>query len=90
MDLSFIQSKIYDIRGVKVMLDYDLAEIYQVETKNLNLSVKRNMRRFPPDFMFQLTADEWNCLRLQNETSKPAYSLNSSTKRWQVFNPAIS
>jgi len=52
------------------MLDFDLAEMYQVETKNLNLSVKRNMRRFPSDFMFQLTVDEWNSLRLQNETSK--------------------
>ena len=52
------------------MLDFDLAEMYQVETKNLNLSVKRNMRRFPSDFMFQLSADEWNSLRLQNETSK--------------------
>ena len=52
------------------MFDFDLAEMYQVETKNLNLSVKRNIRRFPSDFMFQLTKEEWNSLRLQIETSK--------------------
>ena len=54
----------------KVILDFDLAEMYQVDTKNLNLSVKRNIRRFPSDFMFQLVVDEWNNLRFQNETSK--------------------
>ena len=52
------------------MLDFDLAELYRVETKNLNLSVKRNIRRFPTDFMFQLSDEEWNSLRLQIETSK--------------------
>ena len=57
-ELANIQKNIYVIRGFNVMLDFDLAGIYQVETKNLNLSVKRNMKRFPPDFMFQLTADE--------------------------------
>lgn len=70
MELSVIQSKIYEIRGQRVMLDTDLAELYQVETKSLNLSVKRNLKRFPPDFMFQLTKDEWDSLRLQIETSK--------------------
>ena len=50
------------------MLDRDLAEMYVVETKNLNLSVKRNFKRFPLDFMFPLTTDEWQSLRLQNET----------------------
>ena len=70
MELTLIQSKIYEIRGLKVMLDFDLAEMYQVETKSLNLSVKRNMKRFPSDFMFQLTKDEWDNLRLQIETSK--------------------
>ena len=69
VELSIIQS-IHEIRGVRVILDFDLARRYQVETKSLNLSVKRNIRRFPPDFMFQLTSDEWNSLRLQNETSK--------------------
>jgi hypothetical protein len=70
MELQLIQNKIYEIRGYKVMLDFDLAGIYQVETKNLNLSVKRNIQRFPSDFMFQLTDVEWDSLRLQFETSK--------------------
>ena len=54
-ELQIIQSKIYEIRNVKVMLDKDLAELYQVTTGNLNKAVKRNIKRFPPDFMFQLT-----------------------------------
>jgi hypothetical protein len=70
MDLELIQRKIYEIRGQRVMLDFDLATLYQVETKSLNLSVKRNLKRFPPDFMFQLASDEWDNLRLQNETSR--------------------
>jgi hypothetical protein len=70
IDLLSIQHKIHEIRGYKVMLDFDLAAMYQVETKNLNLSVKRNMKRFPFDFMFQLTNEEWGNLRLQIETSK--------------------
>ena len=57
-----IQDIIYDIRGVKVMLDYDLAAIYGVETRSLNQAVKRNMERFPPDFMFKLTKEEWLAL----------------------------
>ena len=70
MEIALIQSKIYTIRNSKVMLDFDLSELYRVETKNLNLSVKRNIRRFPTDFMFQLSVEEWNSLRLQIETSK--------------------
>jgi len=70
MSIEKIQTKIYEIRGLKVMLDFDLAELYEVETKNLNLSVKRNQKRFPPDFMFQLSDLEWKSLRLQIETSK--------------------
>jgi len=69
VELSIIQN-IHEIRGYKVMLDFDLAARYGVETKNLNLAVKRNIRRFPPDFMFQLSQEEWNTLRLQFETSK--------------------
>ncbi len=69
MQVQSIQSKIYEIRGQKVMLDFDLAELYEVPTKNLNLSVKRNIKRFPDDFMFQLTKSEWNGLRFQFETS---------------------
>lgn len=68
MTLQNITTKIYEIRGIKVMLDYDLAELYQVPTKSLNLSVKRNIQRFPEDFMFQLSLEEWNSLRFQIET----------------------
>ena len=67
--LELIQSKIYEIRGQKVMLDKDLAELYQVEVRVLNQSVKRNMKRFPPDFMFQLTKEEWEYLKSQFVTS---------------------
>lgn len=59
MQLQVIQTKIFEIRGQKVMLDYDLAELYETETRALKQSVKRNMNRFPPDFMFQLTKTEW-------------------------------
>ena len=59
MELQTIQSKIYEIRDVKVMLDFDLAEMYHVETRVLNQAVKRNLNRFPTDFMFQLSPDEW-------------------------------
>jgi hypothetical protein len=62
-EIQTIQSKIYEIRGQRVMLDRDLAELYQVTTGNLNKAVKRNIRRFPPDFMFQLTKDEFNRLK---------------------------
>lgn len=58
-DLEIIQNKIYEIRGQRVMLDRDLAILYGVETKVLNQSVKRNIERFPPDFMFQLTKEEF-------------------------------
>ncbi len=70
MQLQTIQNSIYEVRGQKVMLDFDLAEMYEVLTKNLNLAVKRNIKRFPQDFMFQLTKSEWDSLRLQIETSK--------------------
>ena len=63
--LQLIQSKIYEIRGQKVMLDFDLAELYQVETRVLNQSVKRNIERFPIDFMFRLTQEEWAAMSSQ-------------------------
>ena len=67
--LQLIQSKIYEIRGQKVMLDFDLAEMYGTETKYLKRSVKNNIRRFPaPDFMFELTKDEWESLRCNFST----------------------
>lgn len=59
MELKTIQSRIYEIRGQKVMLDFDLAELYQVETRVLKQAVKRNLDQFPDDFMFTLTKAEW-------------------------------
>ncbi len=65
MDLSLIQSKIYEIRGQRVMLDFDLAEMYLVETRALKQAVRRNNTRFPEDFMFELTKHELTFLRSQ-------------------------
>ena len=62
MDLQIIQNKIFEIRGCRVMLDYHLAELYQVETRALKQTVKRNIERFPGDFMFVLTKEEANLL----------------------------
>ena len=58
-ELSNIQNLIYEVRGKSVMLDFDLATIYQVETRRLKEQVKRNIERFPDDFMFQLSKSEW-------------------------------
>jgi len=70
-----IQNRIYEIRGERVMLDRDLADLYETETKALNLAVKRNIKRFPADFMFQLTKEEFDSLRFQIETSEKGTSL---------------
>jgi len=70
MDTPVIQKNIYEVRGRKIMLDRDLAKLYEVPTKSLNLAVKRNMDRFPSDFMFQLTREELSVLRFHFETSK--------------------
>ena len=64
-----IKRKIYEIRGRRVMLDSDLAGMYQVETKNLKRAVRANIERFPDDFMFELTKDEYDSLRCKNFTS---------------------
>ncbi|HKC36362.1 MAG TPA: ORF6N domain-containing protein, partial [Chitinophagaceae bacterium] len=64
-----IQNRIYEIRGEKVLLDFDLAALYEVETRVLNQAVKRNIKRFPEDFMFQLTPEEFEILRSQIVTS---------------------
>ena len=69
MDLQVIQNKIYDIRGHRVMLDFDLAVLYDTETKRLKEAVRRNIARFPGDFMFELSSDEWKILRTQFATS---------------------
>jgi len=65
MQLQKVQHKIYEIRNQKVMLDFDLSELYDVETKVLNQAVKRNIERFPVDFMFQITKSEFDSLRSQ-------------------------
>lgn len=72
---SEIQKKIYTMRNEQVMLDSDLAVFYSVETKYLNRAVKRNSDRFPKEFMFQLTEEEWDSLRYQNGTLKSSNSL---------------
>jgi hypothetical protein len=69
MELQVIQDKIYEIRGHKVMLDSDLAKLYEIDTKMLNRAVKRNADRFPQDFMFHLTANELSNLKYQIGTS---------------------
>jgi hypothetical protein len=79
MQLLQVHNKIYEIRGIKVMLDFDLAGLYDVETKVLNQSVKRNIKRFPPDFMFQLTKDEFESLKSQFVTSNKLNSLHIET-----------
>ncbi len=66
MDLQIIHSKIHHIRGYKVMLDFDLADLYDLPTKVLNQAVKRNKERFPDDFMYSLDADEWQRIREQS------------------------
>ena len=65
MEFEFIQNRIFEIRGCKVMLDFHLAEMYQVETRVLNQAVKRNIKRFPEDFMFQLMSKEFSNLMSQ-------------------------
>jgi len=69
MQIERIQNKIYEIRGQKIMLDFDLAELYEVGTKVLNQAVKRNPERFPSRFMFRLTIEEWENMRSQIVTA---------------------
>ena len=77
MDLQIIQHKIFEVRGYRVMLDYHLAELYQVETRALKQAVKRNIERFPGDFMFVLTQEEANLLLstgVSQNVIPPAYN----------------
>ena len=78
-----IQNRIYEIRGERVMLDFDLAALYEVGTKVLNQAVKRNIKRFPKDFMFRLTPDEWEAMRSQivttSENEKSMWSQTVTT-----------
>jgi hypothetical protein len=66
MELQLIQSRIYELRGMKIMLDFDLAALYEVETRTLKQAVKRNINRFPPDFMFELETEEIESMVSQN------------------------
>ena len=81
-EIQLIQNKIYEIRGRKVMIDSDLAELYQVETRVLNQAVKRNIDRFPEDFMFQLTSQEW-------ENMSSQIVMTSRTKRPKSAIPLV-
>ncbi len=73
MEIVHIQDIIYELRNEKVILDFDLAVLYEIETKALNQAVKRNHNRFPNDFMFRLTVEEWqNLMRSQNVTASQA------------------
>lgn len=77
MDLQIIQNKIFEVRGCRVMLDYHLAELYQVETRALKQAVKRNIERFPGDFIFVLTQEEANLLLsigVSQNVIPPAYN----------------
>lgn len=65
MQLNLIQQRIYEVRGFKIMLDFDLAVLYEVETRVLNQAIKRNIGSFPEDFMFRLTGNEWNMMSSQ-------------------------
>lgn len=89
-----IQSRIYEIRGERVMLDFDLATLYEVETKVLNQAVKRNIQRFPEDFMFRLSLNEWENMRSQivtayQETPNPSSQIEmiSQNKRNTSITP---
>ncbi len=72
-----IQNRIYEIRGERVMLASDLATLYEIEVRVLNQAVKRNIKRFPKDFMFQLTKEEFEALRFQIETTESGNSSRS-------------
>ncbi len=69
-DIDVIKNRIYEVRGMRVMLDRDLAELYEVEVKYLKRQVNRNIERFPEDFMFEISHEEYNSLRCQNGTLK--------------------
>ena len=76
-----IEQVILLIRGQRVMLDRDLAALYGVETKNLKKAVRRNLDRFPADFMFEPTAEEAECLRIQFGTLKPVFTSEKTACR---------
>lgn len=84
MKLTVIQNKIYEIRGHKIMHDFDLAELYDVETRVLNQAMKRNLESFPEDFMFRLTNVEWTNLKSQIVISNSGGIENQSNDSSQI------
>ena len=78
-EVNLIQQKIHEIRGEMVMLDFDLAFLYEVDTKTLNQAVKRNIERFPADFMFRLTEKEWEVMISQNVVSSAGRRKKNAT-----------
>ena len=84
MDIQIIQNKIYEICGQRVMLDFDLAELYQVETRVLKQAVRRNIERFPEDFMFEITQIEYNHLK-NSLTSQIVISNERGGRRYMPF-----
>ena len=93
-DLAVIQRKIYEIRGQRVILDRDLAALYGVETRVLNQAVRRNMDRFPEDFMFQLTLEEWQTMSSQivitSASKRPHSALPGDVLQRQTILPVGS
>ena len=87
-DIDVIKHRIYEVRGLRVMLDRDLAELYGVETKVLNQAVKRNIERFPEDFMFKLNKSEWVFLRSQIVTLKES-AMNTDTEDVDVVETSL-
>lgn len=88
MDLQIIQNKIFEVRGCRVMLDLHLAELYQVETRALKQAVKRNIDRFPSDFMFELSKDEWSGDLSQIVISSPTIFVIRLLRQWLSPNRA--
>ncbi len=84
MELEIIQSRIYQVRGYRVMLDFHLAELYEVENRALKQAVRRNIDRFPPDFMFELSREEYNSLRSQIVTLK-----ENGRGKYSKYNPYV-
>ncbi|MEY3056895.1 MAG: hypothetical protein RLZZ614_1440 [Bacteroidota bacterium] len=78
-EVNLIQQKIHEIRGEMVMLDFDLAMLYEVDTRSLNQAVKRNIERFPIDFMFRLTEKEWEVMISQNVVSSAGRRKKNAT-----------
>ncbi len=87
-DIEVIKHRIYEVRGMQVMLDRDLAELYGVETKVLNQAVKRNIERFPEDFMFKLNKSEWVFLRSQIATLKES-ALSTDTEDIDIVETSL-